>query len=200
MIDTQAIRSKILDLAMRGQLTEQLPEDSNAEELYQQILEEKQKLIKDGKIKKQKPLPEISNEEIPFDIPANWKWVRLSDLVYLTSGNQYEEVLNGLQNKVNTIEIKLKEFELKEKEEQQQKKACVEARVNHISQNKYKIKIWNSGNSIAKNVSASWNNTKGIILFDNDKMPFEFLEPQKGFDLSISTYNGAPRKMCTQSI
>lgn len=101
-----------------------------------------------------------------------------------------------LQNKVNTIEIKLKEFELKEKEEQQQKKACVEARVNHISQNKYKIKIWNSGNSIAKNVSASWNNTKGIILFDNDKMPFEFLEPQKGFDLSISTYNGAPRKMC----
>ena len=43
MIDTQAIRSKILDLAMRGQLTEQLPEDGNAEELYQQILEEKQK-------------------------------------------------------------------------------------------------------------------------------------------------------------
>ena len=44
MIDTQAIRSKILDLAMRGQLTKQLPEDGNAEELYQQILEEKQKL------------------------------------------------------------------------------------------------------------------------------------------------------------
>ena len=76
MIDTQAIRSKILDLAMRGQLTEQLPEDGTAEELYQQILEEKQKLIKEGKIKKQKPLPEITDEEIPFDIPKNWKWVR----------------------------------------------------------------------------------------------------------------------------
>ena len=76
MIDTQAIRSKILDLAMRGQLTEQLPEDGNAEELYQQIQEEKQKLIKEGKIKKQKPLPEITDEEIPFDIPKNWKWVR----------------------------------------------------------------------------------------------------------------------------
>ena len=71
MIDTQAIRSKILDLAMRGQLTEQLPEDGTAEELYQQILEEKQKLIKEGKIKKQKPLPEITDEEIPFDIPDN---------------------------------------------------------------------------------------------------------------------------------
>ena len=76
MIDTQAIRSKILDLAMRGQLTEQLTEDGTAEELYQQILEEKQKLIKEGKIKKQKPLPEITDEEIPFDIPKNWKWVR----------------------------------------------------------------------------------------------------------------------------
>ena len=113
MIDTQAIRSKILDLAMRGQLTEQLPEDGNAEELYQQILEEKQKLIKDGKIKKQKPLPEISNEEIPFDIPANWKWVRLSDLVYLTSGNQYEEVLNGLPYvKVADMNLDVNAFEI----------------------------------------------------------------------------------------
>ena len=82
MIDTQAIRSKILDLAMRGQLTEQLPEDGNAEELYQQILEEKQKLIKEGKIKKQKPLPEITDEEIPFDIPDNWKWVKLLNICY----------------------------------------------------------------------------------------------------------------------
>ena len=80
MIDTQAIRSKILDLAMRGQLTEQLPEDGNAEELYQQILEEKQKLAKEGKIKKEKPLPEITDKEIPFEIPENWKWVRLKEL------------------------------------------------------------------------------------------------------------------------
>ena len=87
MIDTQAIRSKILDLAMRGQLTEQLPEDGNAEELYQQIQEEKQKLIKEGKIKKQKPLPEITDEEIPFEIPENWKWVRLETIVHqITDG------------------------------------------------------------------------------------------------------------------
>ena len=80
MIDTQAIRSKILDLAMRGQLTEQLPEDGTAEELYQQIQEEKQKLAKEGKIKKEKPLPEITDKEIPFEIPENWKWVRLKEL------------------------------------------------------------------------------------------------------------------------
>lgn len=113
MIDTQAIRSKILDLAMRGQLTEQLPEDGTVEDLYQQILEEKQKLIKEGKIKKQKTLPEITDEEIPFDIPKNWKWVRLSDLVYLTSGNQYEDVLNGLPYvKVADMNLDVNAFEI----------------------------------------------------------------------------------------
>ena len=63
MIDTQAIRNKILDLAMCGKLSEQLPEDGTAEELYRQIQAEKQSLIKAGKIKKEKPLPEISDEE-----------------------------------------------------------------------------------------------------------------------------------------
>ena len=81
MIDTQAIRNKILDLAMRGQLTEQLPEDGTAAELYQQIQAEKQRLFKEGKIKKDNPLPEISKDEISFEIPNNWKWVRLGKIV-----------------------------------------------------------------------------------------------------------------------
>jgi type I restriction enzyme S subunit len=87
-IDTQAIRSKILDLAMRGNLTEQLPEDGTAEELYRQIQKEKQALSKAGKIKKEKPLPEIGEDEIPFEIPANWTWVALGNLTSkITSGN-----------------------------------------------------------------------------------------------------------------
>ena len=81
MIDTKALRNKILDLAISGKLTEQLPKDGNAEDLYAQIQEEKAKLIAKGKIKKEKPLPPISEEEIPFEIPENWKWVRFSDLV-----------------------------------------------------------------------------------------------------------------------
>ena len=80
MIDTKALRSKILDAAIRGQLTQQLPKDGTAEELYQQIQKEKQKLIKAGKIKKEKPLPEIKEEDIPFEIPENWKWVRLGEV------------------------------------------------------------------------------------------------------------------------
>ena len=80
MIDTKALRSRILDLAIQGKLTEQLPSDSTAEELYQQIQAEKLALIKEGKIKKEKPLPEISADEIPFEIPSNWKWVQLGEL------------------------------------------------------------------------------------------------------------------------
>ncbi|MBO6245099.1 MAG: restriction endonuclease subunit S, partial [Anaerovibrio sp.] len=78
--NVDALKSKIIDAGIRGQLTEQLPEDGTAEELYQQIQAEKAQLIKDKKIKKEKPLPEITADEIPFDIPDNWKWVRLGDI------------------------------------------------------------------------------------------------------------------------
>lgn len=73
------LKSKLIDLAIRGKLTEQLPEDGTAEELYQQIQAEKQALIQSGKIKKEKPLPEIAETEIPFEIPGSWKWVRLGE-------------------------------------------------------------------------------------------------------------------------
>lgn len=73
-------RSRVLDLAVRGKLTEQRPEDGSAEELLERIREEKQRLIAGEKLKKEKPLPEITEEEIPFDIPASWEWVRLPEL------------------------------------------------------------------------------------------------------------------------
>ena len=86
MIDTQAIRSKILDLAMRGKLTEQLPEDGTAEELYRQIQKEKQALAHEGKIRGERPLPKIGENEIPFAIPENWKWIRLNELGVFCGG------------------------------------------------------------------------------------------------------------------
>ena len=74
------MQKSILQYAIQGKLVEQREEDGTAEELYKQIQEEKKKLIKEGKIKKTKDLPEITEDEIPFDIPENWKWVRLGDL------------------------------------------------------------------------------------------------------------------------
>ena len=75
------LKNQLLDLAIRGKLVEQRPEDGTAEELYTQIQEEKKKLIAEGKIKKEKSLPEITEEDIPFEIPESWKWVRLGDIV-----------------------------------------------------------------------------------------------------------------------
>lgn len=75
-----ALKVKLINAAIQGKLTEQKPEDGTAEELYQQIQEEKQALIKAGKIKKEKPLSVIREEEIPFDIPTNWKWIRLASI------------------------------------------------------------------------------------------------------------------------
>ena len=77
----QELKNSILQLAIQGKLVEQRPEEGTAEELYKQIQAEKQALIKDGKIKKEKPLPEITEDEIPFEIPESWKWARLDDLV-----------------------------------------------------------------------------------------------------------------------
>ena len=75
----QELKNSILQLAIQGKLVEQHPEEGTAEELYQQIQAEKKKLIADGKIKKEKPLPEITEDEKPFDIPESWKWVRLGE-------------------------------------------------------------------------------------------------------------------------
>ena len=86
--DLSVLKSKIIDAGIRGKLTEQLPEDGDAETLYSQIQEEKSKLIKEGKIKKEKLLPEIDADEIPFDIPQNWKWVRLADISNIINGDR----------------------------------------------------------------------------------------------------------------
>ena len=88
MIDTKALRSRVLDLAIRGKLTEQLPSDGTAEELYQQIQAEKQALIKEGKIKKEKLLPPIKSDEIPFEIPGSWKWLRFSEICLIINGDR----------------------------------------------------------------------------------------------------------------
>ena len=74
------MQKSLLQLAIQGKLVEQRLEEGTGEELYAQIQAEKQALIKSGKIKKDKPLPEITEEEKPFDIPTNWCWVRFGNL------------------------------------------------------------------------------------------------------------------------
>ena len=110
------LQKSILQLAIQGKLVEQRPEEGTAEELYQQIQAEKQRLIKEGKLKKEKPLPEITEDEIPFDIPESWKWVRVSSIVTLNPKNDIHDdtevgfvpmplVSDGFKNQ-HTFEIK----------------------------------------------------------------------------------------------
>lgn len=80
------LKGKVADAAIQGKLTEQLPEDGSAEDLYQQIQYEKQALIKEGKLKKGKALPDITEAEIPYQIPKNWKWARIGSVLTLQSG------------------------------------------------------------------------------------------------------------------
>lgn len=77
----QQLRNSILQLAMEGKLVEQRLEEGTGEEFYQLIQEEKQDLIKAGKLKKQKELSEIAKDEIPFEIPTAWKWVKLGSVI-----------------------------------------------------------------------------------------------------------------------
>lgn len=82
------MKKSLLQYAIQGKLVEQCPEEGTAEELFAQIQEEKQRLIAEKKIKKEKPLPEITDDEKPFDIPESWKWVKLGEIVTVLGGKR----------------------------------------------------------------------------------------------------------------
>ena len=89
-IDT--LKQTILQLAVMGKLVPQDPNDEPASELLKRIEQEKAELVKEGKIKKQKPLPPVSDEEKPFELPEGWVWCRLAELVAIKGGKR---VSNG---------------------------------------------------------------------------------------------------------
>ena len=102
------VKKSILQLAVEGKLVEQRPEEGTGEELFRKIQEEKAKLIKEGKIKKQKPLAEITDDEKPFDIPDSWTWIRLKDLGEFSSGKtpSMSDVRNWQNGRVSWITSK----------------------------------------------------------------------------------------------
>ena len=87
----QELKNSILQLAIQGKLVEQRPEEGTGDELYKRIQAEKKELIKAGKLKKEKPLPEITDDEIPFEIPESWKWIRVGNCVTNRTGLSYKK-------------------------------------------------------------------------------------------------------------
>ena len=90
-MDTKALRQKILDLAIHGKLVPQDPNDEPASVLLERIKAEKERLIKEGKIKRSKKSAKSSDtphyENVPFEVPNSWIWCRLEDIAYVASGS-----------------------------------------------------------------------------------------------------------------
>ena len=112
----EQLKASILQYAIQGKLAEQRPEEGTGEDLYRQIQAEKQRLINEGSIKKEKHLPNIAEDEIPFDIPDTWRWVRVAQIVTLNPKNDLADdleasfipmpcVMDGFRNQ-HTFEIK----------------------------------------------------------------------------------------------
>ena len=85
------MKNSLLQAAIQGKLTEQLPSDGDARDLLRKIRTEKAKLLAEKKIKAEKPLPLISDDEIPFDLPDNWCWCRLGEVCEMYTGNSIAE-------------------------------------------------------------------------------------------------------------
>lgn len=98
-MNAQDLKNSILQRAIEGKLVPQRKEEGTAKELLAEIRAEKARLIKEKKIKKSKPLPEITDAEKPFDIPDSWEWVRLKDLGQFSSGKTpSKQVLSNWEN------------------------------------------------------------------------------------------------------
>ena len=91
-MDTKALRQKILDLAIHGKLVPQDPNDEPASVLLERIRAEKERLIKEGKIKKGKKSAKTSDKpHYPFELPKGWEWCKLEDIAYVASGSTPEK-------------------------------------------------------------------------------------------------------------
>ncbi len=113
--DVESLKAKLITAGIQGKLTEHLESDGTAEELYQHIQTEKQKLIKEGKIKKEKPLQPIRPEEVPFEIPSSWKWVYLGEIFQHNTGKALNSANKEgtLLNYITTSNVYWEHFELK---------------------------------------------------------------------------------------
>lgn len=102
----QELKNSILQLAIQGKLVEQRPEEGTAEKLFAQIQQEKQRLIAEKKIKKEKPLPEITEDEKPFDIPESWMWVRLGNIIKsLSAGGDKPTIFSKEKSDTCTVQV-----------------------------------------------------------------------------------------------
>ena len=101
-----------------------------------------------------------------------------------------------IQNKVNELELEIKQNQLDRiaKEKADAERACVEARFITVGKGKHRLKVWNSGNATAYNVTARFDGDVGIMIWNQEKQPFEELEAKKNYELILVTHTGSASK------
>lgn len=154
------LRELILELAVRGKLVPQDPNDEPASVLLERIAAEKAELVKQGKIKKQKPLPEISEEEKPFELPVGWEWTRLINLGTWALGSGFPNVVQGSPDK-EILMCKVSDMNLEGNEK------FIFSTINTISKDlaeEYKIKISEPGTIIFPKIGGAIATNKRRIL------------------------------------
>ena len=156
------MQKSLLQMAIQGKLVEQRAEEGTGEELYRQIQAEKQRLVKSGKIKKEKPLPEITDDEKPFDIPEGWVWVRLGEIFTTSSGttpskSKPEYYLTPDYNWIRTTDLNnsvLQSCEIKIS-----RKAFEDCRLSIIPQNSVCVAMYGGAGTIGKNAIIKFDTT-----------------------------------------
>ena len=111
-MDTKKLRQKILDLAIHGKLVPQDPNDEPASVLLERIKAEKERLIKEGKIKRSKKTAKTSDtphyENVPFEVPDNWIWTTVEEISELVSGQDFPpEKYNNNVSSTNYKSLKI---------------------------------------------------------------------------------------------
>lgn len=128
----------------------------------------------------------------------NWGELLISAVAFVFSVVAMKKASKSeeLQDKVNELELQIKQYEIDKINEEKEaaNASCVEARFITVGKGKHRLKVWNSGNATAYNVSARFDGDVGIIIMDRDKQPFEELEARKSYELVLVTHMGSASK------
>ncbi|ELW8538599.1 restriction endonuclease subunit S [Salmonella enterica] len=171
-----ALKQTILQLAVMGKLVPQDPNDEPASELLKRITQEKVQLVKDGKIKKQKPLPPISDEEKPFELPEGWVWCRLGELALKSEAGWSPQCENTPRSgeQWGVLKISAVTWGEYQPEENKALPAHLSPREEYeVKENDFLISRANTAELVARSVVVPENTPNNLMLSDKI-IRFEF--------------------------
>lgn len=191
----EMLRQSILQQAVEGKLCEQDPNDEPASVLLEKIKAEKERLIAEKKIKKQKPLPLINDEEKPFELPKGWEWCRVGALCESSLGKMLDKKKNKgqLRPYLRNLNVQWFKFNLSD---------VLEMRFTDEEKERYTVKY---GDAVIceggyPGMGAIWENTENIYFqkaLHRNRFFFEGMNYYFLYYLYSIFYNGKLKKYCT---